>query len=96
MDNSGYLLIKDGIVINAIYASEEFANEYASDNGMIAINPGALRAGIGHKYHDGKFWRDVHDIILCDGGMVHDGETDPCAGGEVIGQSEESHEEEIT
>ena len=90
-----YCLIRDGIVKNVIYADEAFATQYATRTGYTCVRRPVESVGVGHLYHDGKFWRIANDLVRCEGGMTHDGATEPCAGGEVTEVLETTHEEEI-
>ena len=59
---SEYCMVKDGVVQNVIVADETFVLSYAPGNGFEAIQRPSMAVGIGHKYHDGKFWRDAPDL----------------------------------
>ena len=85
-----YCLLQNGIVINVIVSTLEFAEQYATSRGYTVIQRPSTWVGIGHAYHDGKFWYQKAD--QCVGGMIHEGETEPCAGGEWLSTS---HEEVI-
>jgi hypothetical protein len=54
-----YCLIRDGVVADAIVSDEAFAVEYAGTNGFVVIQRPSMSVGVGHKYHDAKFFRDV-------------------------------------
>jgi hypothetical protein len=57
-----YCLIRDGAVFNVIVADAEFVQYYSTNNNCTAVERGNLPVGIGCKYHDAKFWRDVPDL----------------------------------
>lgn len=51
-----YCLVADGVVVDAMVASAQFAEAYAAERGFTAIQRPFMSVGCSNKYHDGKFW----------------------------------------
>ena len=57
-----YCIMKDGVVENVIVSAEGYATAYATASESTAVQRPHMGVGIGHKFHDNKWWAMVNDV----------------------------------
>lgn len=59
-----YAFIKNGVVDNVLVCDESFALGYKIEKGYDDAVLRPSNVGIGHLYHNGKFWRETAEAEL--------------------------------